>query len=1111
MKRTKKSLTNPQLVNSVLVRQRLDICVVTHDLLGWSNPTDAGASMAGLAQHMAASGDNITLLWVPPYTDIDALAAGEAARLEKYYSENYLITLKVLTSSRHLAPYLAGNEKQSAAVYYHLKEEKYDAVYFALEGGIAYYTLLGKELSIFEPRPQLYVVAHTPIEWRAESDRHFLKDLQQVTIAYMEKYCIGEADALICSSSFMPTWMKERKWKLPQRVITLPNLRPSEWIPRDFVGKNIFNERPAEEIVYCGGADFREGFTLFCDALESLARKLTPRLTVTMIGRFGHILGEHTGGMLLRRARSWPFEVKLLPGFTERERIEYLKRRNCLVIIPSFAADTPMIVATCLEEGISFVTTDIGGIPGMIAHDSKMLCLSAAEPKGLAETIAAALKRPAAIIKPTLTAAAKRKAWEDHLNMVATIAQKPVSPVRDILDKKKLPKVSVIMVHHDRPQYLPQAIQAVERQDYPNLELILVDDGSKLPESLALLKDLMPRFKKRGWKILLEKNRYLGAARNTGVKASKGSYILFVDDDNALFECAVSTYVKAIEASEADICTSFQKIFHEPFVPVDEKYGFIQYFPPGGSLDLGFVHDSFGDANAMIRREVFDKIGFQIEDFGYTAQDWEFFTRAVLGGLKLRVIPEPLYWYRSSAQGMYRTSHWYDNRLPILKAFKKHNYAGLDHLYHLALSAHVIKSEIEGFRENLSYSISDERYSHLTRLEPESDEAYELLAEIAASEGRSDTALTLLGRCLKPAYRKRVTEFINIRPDADNALTELGAEFSTDILIDYRRLREFSVSSTHPWEPAPESYIEGNDKFFIPTQQGATSVAVLVAGCPTGTNRVSATVSLEQAIVVATEFLILLAPTHIDPILAVRQATTELKDGSSGWCNVSYDYESRRIEANLSIPAERPLNLILAVRARDDETAKPTLGRFSDISLRQTLGAVNARRPRIGPPPAKQRSRHWTHSEMSSAKLLKDYQSQLPMLMFPPDGDGLFLRPSVQGIVVANLMWAFPPFARKAIASVEIAHEESSPFEFAIALTRPVDNIEWIGEKPTECVAFSGWLRVENKFQLHQITVEVREVLRTHLSVNLAIRLPPGSSSSPANAYWRKLILVWDE
>jgi len=74
-----------------------------------------------------------------------------------------------------------------------------------------------------------------------------------------------------------------------------------------------------------------------------------------------------------------------------------------------------------------------------------------------------------------------------------------------------------------------------------------------------------------------------------------------------------------------------------------------------------------------------------------------------------------------------------------------------------------------------------------------------------------------------------------------------------------------------------------------------------------------------------------------------------------------------------------------------------------------------------------------------------------------------------------------------------------------------VEKIDWRGEMPNDCVAFSGWKRVDETFRLKDVSVEVREILRTHLSINLAIRLPQGSLPSPANAFWRKLVLTWDE
>ncbi|TIS07435.1 MAG: hypothetical protein E5X09_18300, partial [Mesorhizobium sp.] len=108
-------------------------------------------------------------------------------------------------------------------------------------------------------------------------------------------------------------------------------------------------------------------------------------------------------------------------------------------------------------------------------------------------------------------------------------------------------------------------------------------------------------------------------------------------------------------------------LFYEDFVPEDRADGLIQYLPLGGPDALGLIHNVYGDANAMVRRSVFSQIGFWLEDPGYAMHDWEFFARASLAGLKLRPIPKPLYWYRSKPDGMFRTSNWYDNRLPVLE------------------------------------------------------------------------------------------------------------------------------------------------------------------------------------------------------------------------------------------------------------------------------------------------------------------------------------------------------------------------------------------------------------------------------------------------------------
>lgn len=545
-------------------------------------------------------------------------------------------------------------------------------------------------------------------------------------------------------------------------------------------------------------------------------------------------------------------------------------------------------------------------------------------------------------------------------------------------------------------------------------------------------------------------------------------------------------------------------------VPANEKAGYIQYTTLGGSLDVGLIENSFGDANAMIRREVFDKIGYQVELFGRTGEDWEFFARALLAGLKLRVVPEPLYWYRSSPRGMWRTSHWYDNRQPTLETFRKFGFKGLDHLYHLALSAHIGRWEVDGMRDNLRFSPSDARFLKLCELGPDSDEAYNLLATIAASEGRSDTALTLLAQMRRSGDLAKVADRLNSQSEIDRAMLELNAGISSETKLTSQELRLLVGSALQPADDPPLFYLEKDPDRLYLQSKGPTSVVILPAGCPAATISVSATIALDQPKVEPTEFMLLLVPTHLNPALAVEQADSKPVDGSSGWNLLALPQQTRRIEARLSAPSSSAMNLVMAVRPAMEHRDKTTIGHFTGVTIRRLLGAEQARRPRLGAPPTRLRAREVWREEFGQAKLVTKYPSQLPLLLFPPE-NGLFLRPSKKGPVVAVLEWSFPPFARQAIGYAEIAHEDSSPFEFAMALTRHGQPADWSTETPGNCVEFSGWKLVEEKFQLQEIMLENKQLSKIAFDVNLAIRLPRQSEPAPANTYWRRLIYTWDQ
>jgi glycosyltransferase involved in cell wall biosynthesis len=216
---------------------------------------------------------------------------------------------------------------------------------------------------------------------------------------------------------------------------------------------------------------------------------------------------------------------------------------------------------------------------------------------------------------------------------------------------------------------LRQAVESLRRQDYPHFEVILIDDGSSSPAALTVLKELKPEFEQRGWRIVWQDNRYLGAARNAAVREARGEYLLFMDDDNLAKPHEISTLVAVARRTGADVVTALMDFFSEIGLdggPVRECRWLCSGVP---SLAVGLSRNCFGDANALVRRAAFDAVGGFTEDRGVTHEDWEFFVKVVMHGLKLEVVPEALFWYRVTPDSMIRRTPRYHNYLRHLRPY----------------------------------------------------------------------------------------------------------------------------------------------------------------------------------------------------------------------------------------------------------------------------------------------------------------------------------------------------------------------------------------------------------------------------------------------------------
>jgi glycosyltransferase involved in cell wall biosynthesis len=187
--------------------------------------------------------------------------------------------------------------------------------------------------------------------------------------------------------------------------------------------------------------------------------------------------------------------------------------------------------------------------------------------------------------------------------------------------RKDYPAVSIIIPTCNREHCVGRAITSVLNQTYPRFELIVVDDGS-IDDTEKVIKNFHD---KRIVYLRHEKNLGAPAARNTGIKAARGDYIAFLDDDDEWLpeklEKQMNLFV--LSPDTGVVYSGFWKWennrnVYVPYRWVSQKEGYIHE----ELLKGNFV----GTPTAVVRKACFLKAGLFDEELP-CLQDWELWIR----------------------------------------------------------------------------------------------------------------------------------------------------------------------------------------------------------------------------------------------------------------------------------------------------------------------------------------------------------------------------------------------------------------------------------------------------------------------------------------------------
>lgn len=113
-------------------------------------------------------------------------------------------------------------------------------------------------------------------------------------------------------------------------------------------------------------------------------------------------------------------------------------------------------------------------------------------------------------------------------------------------------KVSIIIPIYNSEKYLKRCLDSVLEQNYSNIEIILINDGST-DKSIDIIKSYLSHPKII---LLNQENQGQSIARNNGIKIASGKYITFLDSDDWINKNYIGNLYKAISNGNSDISVS---------------------------------------------------------------------------------------------------------------------------------------------------------------------------------------------------------------------------------------------------------------------------------------------------------------------------------------------------------------------------------------------------------------------------------------------------------------------------------------------------------------------------------------------------------------------------
>lgn len=404
-------------------------------------------------------------------------------------------------------------------------------------------------------------------------------------------------------------------------------------------------------LLYMGRLERRKGVHHLVRALQSVDRD---DWTLTLVG------GDTDTGPLGTSMRENLEEAILgddrihFSGHVPPGELGALVEAHDIVVLPSLWENWPYVALRALAHNRPIAATPTGGFVEIVQEGASGWLSGGTGMVDLWRLFERVLGKRDELKKLT-AAAAPQKALaeladtgamlEAYTDLVERGGRRPGRGPR-----AHSPLVSAIVPYFELDAFVEETVISLFEQTYANIEVIVVNDGSFREEDrvLARLATRYPLF------VLSQANSGLGAARNAGIRQSRGKYVFPLDADNLAEPTFVERCVEALERRpDRAYATSWSRYVDSAGVPLGAANP--GYQPLGNWSRLVAENNIAGDAAAVVRRWLFD-IGYEYDEELTSYEDWAFYRRLHDDDRFGVVIPDRLIRYRVRDDSMIRAT-----------------------------------------------------------------------------------------------------------------------------------------------------------------------------------------------------------------------------------------------------------------------------------------------------------------------------------------------------------------------------------------------------------------------------------------------------------------------